>query len=277
MSDTVTTIGKSVIQHGHYNDRIYLMKLSFEDIPDIIPVLDGLARNNGYTKIFAKVVGLAINRFLKNGYVVEARIPKFYNGREDGYFLAKYLDPGRARLSGDPAIKSSLSTALKVACEARPRSLDPGYTFGLAEPSDADDIAGIYKKVFETYPFPVFDPSYILRTMQENFKYFCIREKGKPVAVSSSEMDIKLKNVEMTDFATLPEHRGKGLSTYLLGAMEDDMRKMSMKVAYTIARAVSGPMNCTFSRSGYRYGGTLINNTNICGSFESMNVWYKSL
>jgi hypothetical protein len=36
-------------------------------------------------------------------------------------------------------------------------------------------------------------------------------------------------------------------------------------------------MNITFAKLGYRYGGRLINNTNISGSIESMNVWYKSL
>jgi hypothetical protein len=37
------------------------------------------------------------------------------------------------------------------------------------------------------------------------------------------------------------------------------------------------PVNITFARAGYLYGETLLNNTNICGSFESMNVWYSKL
>lgn len=36
-------------------------------------------------------------------------------------------------------------------------------------------------------------------------------------------------------------------------------------------------MNVTFSKLNYNYGGTLINNTNISGDLESMNVWYKIL
>jgi hypothetical protein len=36
-------------------------------------------------------------------------------------------------------------------------------------------------------------------------------------------------------------------------------------------------MNITFARAGYRYAGTLVNNTQICGQLESMNVWYKPL
>jgi hypothetical protein len=35
-------------------------------------------------------------------------------------------------------------------------------------------------------------------------------------------------------------------------------------------------MNITFAKCGYIFGGTLINNTQISGSIESMNLWHKS-
>jgi hypothetical protein len=44
---------------------------------------------------------------------------------------------------------------------------------------------------------------------------------------------------------------------------------------FTIARARSTGMNVTFAKNGYSFAGTLINNTNISGRIESMNVWYK--
>jgi len=81
----------------------------------------------------------------------------------------------------------------------------------------------------------------------------------------------------MTDFATLPSHRGRGIATHLLGVMDTHAREAGVRVAYTIARACSFGMNITFGRRGYRYAGTLVNNTQIAGSIESMNVWYKLL
>jgi hypothetical protein len=48
-----------------------------------------------------------------------------------------------------------------------------------------------------------------------------------------------------------------------------------MKTLYTIARSHSAGMNITFAKKGYLFGGTLINNTDISGKIESMNVWYK--
>jgi len=79
----------------------------------------------------------------------------------------------------------------------------------------------------------------------------------------------------MTDFATLPDFRGRGLSTGILRAMEQEMKKEGILTLYTIARLNSPAINRTFLRLDYTYAGTLIRNTNIAGKIESMNVYYK--
>jgi putative beta-lysine N-acetyltransferase len=79
----------------------------------------------------------------------------------------------------------------------------------------------------------------------------------------------------MTDFATLPPHRKQGLARALLAHMDRCAADAGVRVSFTIARALSFGMNITFRRRGYRFGGTLINNTQIAGSLESMNVWYR--
>ena len=67
------------------------------------------------------------------------------------------------------------------------------------------------------------------------------------------------------------------MAVYLLDHMERAVRRKGIVCAYTIARALSYPINLTFSRSGYTFGGLLTNNTNISGQIESMTVWYKTL
>ncbi len=119
--------------------------------------------------------------------------------------------------------------------------------------------------------------------MDENFIYFGIQKNDEIVALSSSDICIDYQNAEMTDFATLPEYQGRGFALYLLYKMECEMIKRSIKVAYTISRAMSSGINIIFAKMGYKYGGTLYNNTNISvdkmtpRKFESMNVWYKYL
>jgi hypothetical protein len=95
MNDIILKIGNSVVQHGKYNDRIYLMKLSKNDCPDIINELDKMAWTEGYSKIFAKVPTSVKHGFADNGYIVEAQIPTFYCESEVVYFMGKYFTISR--------------------------------------------------------------------------------------------------------------------------------------------------------------------------------------
>ena len=138
-------------------------------------------------------------------------------------------------------------------------------------------MGSIYDEVFPTYPFPIGDPSYLRETMQSHVEYFGLEKDGNLVALSSAETDESASNVEMTDFATLRQWRNQGLALCLLSEMEQAMSEAKFSTAYTIARAISAGMNITFAKMGYQYGGRLINNTNISGTIESMNVWHKQL
>lgn len=277
MSDEIVKIGHTVVQKGPHNDRIYVMKLAPRDLPWIIDYLKDLATDHGYSKIFVKAPASALGNLLKKGYVIEAHVPRLFNGHEDGFFLARYLKEMRRHEPKGDRIQEVLSRALVIAGRYRHVSLTPGYTIITATHEDAADLAKLYRKVFVTYPFPIFEEGYLKKTMTENIRYFCVRKDDEIVAASSAEMDPALRNVEMTDFATHPDHRGRQLSANLLHKMEEEMLREGMKMAYTIARSLSYPVNSLFSRAGYAYGGTLVKNTNICGSFESMNVWYKRL
>ncbi|MCX9084830.1 MAG: putative beta-lysine N-acetyltransferase [Candidatus Methanoperedens sp.] len=281
VNDCVITIGKSILQHGKYNDRIYLMKLSKDDFPDIIDQLDHLAKEKGYSKIFAKVPEYANDDFIKNGYQVEAKIPGFFNGKEDVYFLGKYFSGSRKLDTRIAEINTILNVAGSKKSKKNFNVIDPalshGFNYKICDRSCVFQMADLYRKVFDTYPFPIFDPQYLLKTMDENFIYSSMWKNDTIVALSSCEMDVKAQNVEMTDFATLQEYQGKGLAIYLLNNMEKEMRKRKIKTAYTISRAVSYGINIIFVKMGYEYCGTLVNNTNISGNFESMNVWYKLL
>ncbi|MBT8506850.1 hypothetical protein AZH53_00195 [Methanomicrobiaceae archaeon CYW5] len=275
-TDTITTIGSSVIQHGRLNDRIYLMKLSREDASSLVPHLDDLASDRGYSKIFAKVPAFTVREFLAAGYRIEARVPGFFHGVEDGVFLGKYFHEDR-RDSADPEIGQVVADALAHAGDSGSKSSCPKWHITRAGPGDAKYLAALYGQVFETYPFPITDPRYIRETMADSVRYFIVEHEGTVIAASSAEMDPQAMNAEMTDLAVLPAYRGQGISSCLLRHMEGAMKEAGIRTAYTIARAAYPPVNLLFARAGYRFGGTLVNNTSICGSFESMNVWYKTL
>lgn len=279
-TDTIEQLAHSTIQHGKVNDRIYLMHLASLDFQNMPEKLVDLALSQGYSKIFAKLPASARPSFDKAGFVLEACIPGFYASENDGLFMSRFFNEQRMQ-----STTKQRNTEVLVCCRERQKGigiaskdLPDAYHLRQCTADDVQEMARLYAQVFPTYPFPIDQPQYLLDTMLSHVAYFGIwNAQGRLVALSSAEIDYKSLSAEMTDFATLSDERGKALATVLLKAMEDAMPSYKINMAYTIARAPSFGMNITFAQMGYIFGGQLINNTNIAGGFEDMNVWYKEL
>ena len=268
----------SVIQHGSFNNRIYLIKTGKKAAPKLAKELIELAGKNKYTKIFAKVPAGLSQDFINSGYVQEAHIPGLYNDEEDVLFLGYFLDSKRKIEKSKAKVEKVMKLARKkISRGAKSFDLPEDAILRACNKDDAERMSKIYEKVYMSYPFPIDDPEYIAETMEGDFDYFCIEKGNKMVALSSFELFKNSNSVEMTDFATLPDFRGNGYANMLLKEMETQTLKRNYKTAFTVARAVSVGMNITFAKNGYIYGGRLTNNTNISGNIESMNVWYKKL
>ena len=278
MGDQLEHYGKgTIIQHGKLNNRIYLIKLQNEDIPSVIDYCNDLALKKRYSKIFCKVPCWASPLFLSKGYFVEAHIPQFYNHAEDVFFMSKIMNSDRY-LNLELDKMAELSEMMKkTAASSIIKEPDKEYSLISLNEKHAFEMASVYKDVFKSYPFPIFDPDYIIETMKSHVDYFGILHNKRIIALSSAEKDVKGSNAEMTDFATLPDYRGKGLAIHLLKFMEKIMKKQKIYSLYTIARLNSLAMNKTFLRLNYKYAGILVKNTNISGTIESMVVYYKQL
>ena len=277
MFDKVIKFGNSTIQHGKHSDRIYLMKLDNADVNSIIEKLNELANDHKYGKIFTKVPKKHIKIFLNDGFKKEAEILKFYNGKNDCVFMSKFPVVKRRIIQSN--IKERLDDVLAVCKEKEQLKNEPKisdeFYYKILEYKDIKQLTELYKIVFASYPFPIYKEDYIKKTMDDNIIYFGIFHNGKLVSASSAEMDFSGQNVEMTDFATIPDYRGNNFAQFLLYQMEIEVVKKGIKTFFTIARGVSFGMNITFAKLGYKFGGTLVNNTNISGSIENMNIWYK--
>ncbi len=276
VNDKIETIANGTcIQHGRLNNRIYLMKLDSRDMPQVFTLVHQLAKEEKYSKIVCKIPKKYAPVFYANGFILEAQIPHFYNGNEDAFFVSKYLSSDRVlKIERD-----KLNAFSSILSKEQPRitAFNGDFTIRELTKDDVIKITDIYSAVFETYPFPIHEKEYVLQTMNENVRYFGAEKNGELAAVASSEMDVRNKNAEMTDFATYPKYAGNRLASALLKRMEQEMKKDGMKTLYTIARLKSIPMNLTFIRMNYNYSGTLIKNTNISGDIESVNVYYKQI
>ncbi len=275
--DQMEQYGDSLLQHGTENDRVYLMKLEQQDLPEILEYIDELVEENDYSKVFVKIPATRKSSFEQAGYHIEAKVPNFYDGAVDGLFMARYPQPERQDDPDAKVVTQVLRAAVDKA-ESAPVSDTAGSRFGqcrLAVPEDCTAMAELYQRVFRSYPFPIHDPQYLRQTMDDQVVYAGVWRQGKLVALASAEVDAAASHAEMTDFATDPECRGQGLAHLLLSQLEELMALAGIKTCYTIARATSFGMNITFAKSGYEFAGTLVRNTQISGGLESMNVWYK--
>ncbi len=275
--DTIELYQGSIIQHGKYNDRIYVIKVVGELSNAYPSDLIALAKQHNYSKIFAKIPERYSDIFIAAGFQQEARIPDFYSDGEASLFMGYFLQDARADESSLDRIEEILAAALAKRANKRRDDLKQGLSIRCCNQTDVPELANIYQQTFQSYPFPIHDPDYIRATMESHVAYFGIAANNRLVAVASAEMDKQESNVEMTDFATLPEWNGNGLAQILLSRMEEEMKHKGIRTAYTIARAMSAGVNTVFSKAGYQFGGRLKNNTNISGSIESMNVWHKKL
>lgn len=272
MTDTIETIAGSVVQHGRHNQRIYVMHCDTSQIDCLIPTIDHLAVEKSYGKIFAKIPATHWQPFKSAGYIKEAVIPGFFNGVTGGLFVAKFFSAHRQKTE-----ESTWASPLKAVATQPPITSMETASMKTCGPGEAVALADLYRQVFSSYAFPIDQPGYIEQMMRENTHYVAVYHQGTLAAAAALEIDVQSANCEMTDFATRPQFRGKGLAGKLLRQLEKKAGDLRIKTAYTIARADSAAMNSVFYKTGYQYAGRLVNNTQIGGRIRNMNVWYKRL
>lgn len=275
MCDILVTIHGSVVQHGKHNDRIYVMHLDSAGQDVLLLELEKLALQHDYRKVFAKIPATSWKSFQAAGFSKEAEIPLLFSGQRDCYFVGKFF-------GGKQHTEEDFSALREIIAEESPRQVKETERNGVTPVqrcsfTDAEELAIFYRDVFASYPFPIFEPTYLEKMMHEDVVYYCIRNRGKIVAAAATESTPGGRYAEMTDFATASDWRKQGLAATLLRRMECKLEEAGILTAFTIARAASNGMNMVFKRGGYHYSGLLVNNTQISGRIESMTVWYKRL
>jgi putative beta-lysine N-acetyltransferase len=261
----------------NYNRRLKVLDYEATDYRAMADRLAWLARENHYDKIFLKAHAHDWQKFLGLGYMLEGILKYFYRG-DNAYVLSRFgsID----RVTSPHLIEESLliETLLKDGPPDPPPPLPEGYSLVSATDEHIPALVTLYREVFSTYPSPLTHPDYIQQTMRRHVVYRAVIDpSGTLVSAASAEIDDKHSNAELTDCATFKTQRGKGLMYSLLGALEGDLRDRGIITGYTLARARSVGMNRVFYRLGYEYSGRLLNNCDIYGEFEDMNVWVKPL
>lgn len=260
----------------YYNRRLKVIGYEATDYSAMLQRLAYLAESNAFDKIYVKAGQDDFQKFLSHGYMMEGVLRYYFKGA-DSYVLSRFSSPERMH-SSDLLTEAELIENLIYKSEpGGARAIDPAFRIVRARPENIPELVVIYRSVFETYPSPLTNPDYIKSTMERNVLYYFVQAGDKAVAAASAEINRKHSNAEMTDCATVPEVQGQGLMQHLLTALEKDLEAQGIMTAYTLARGMSYGMNRAFFRLGYEFSGRLINNCDIFGQFEDMNIWVKRL
>jgi putative beta-lysine N-acetyltransferase len=260
-----------------YSQRIKIVDYQATDIEAMILKVRFLAEANGFDKIICMARQRDWQIFLRFGYVLEA-VLKYYRGGEDAFVVSKFRS--QERLTSHNLMEEILMIE-KVMAQRRaphePRPPPTGHEIRLAKRDDIPELIELYNSIFDTYPSPLIHPGYLETIFQKEAVFAVCTRAGEIVSAASAEKHPPLRAAELTDCATKTSARGLGLMSHLLALLESTIAQKGYICAYTMARSRSYGMNNVFYRLGYEFMGRLINNCDIYGDYEDMNIWVKDL
>jgi beta-lysine N6-acetyltransferase len=212
----------------------------------------------------------------ERGLQPEAVVDRYFRG-SDAHFYSKFYTLERKKndhwITEDHMIQSIYQLDPPI------DKLSPSKNYELKKANEncAEELAELYRQVFQIYPTPLHDPEYVKKTMEEGTIYYVFFLQGKIVSAASAEVNSFYKNAELTDCATLKEHRKYGLMKIILRELEGELKRQGIYCSYSIARSLSFGMNAVLFQLGYKYRGRLMNNCYIYDKLENMNMWVKNL
>lgn len=221
-------------------------------------------------KVWLWALPADVPEFLRCGFRIEGSL---FNGNYEEFSvsLAYYIIGARGH-SDKMQAENDIIHTVRTDSIHKSQCLPHEIELTILDESFAEQISQLLTQVFTSYPSPVEDPQYILTLIQDGNIFAGAFSQEKLISVAAAYPDPILNRCEMTDCATLEEYRGLSLSERLLWILEQEVQKLGSFVLYTLARAQSYGMNRVFHKLGYNYQGRLINNCDIAGSFEDMNI-----
>jgi len=259
-----------------YNQRIKILRYQAEDFHAMIMKIRWIAEANGFDKIICMAPRSDWQKFLRYGYVLEAVIKYYLNG-DDAYVMSKFRS--QERLSSGSLMEETLliENIMSAIDPSAPTELDPSLKIRMALPSDVQNLISLYQEIFETYPSPLIHASYFEAIFQKESIFALCEKDGQIIAAASAELSPRYQAAELTDCATRKSARGLGIMTHILRYLENELIKRKYICSYTMARARSYGMNNVFNRLNYEFLGRLVNNCDIYGAYEDMNIWVRDL
>ncbi len=259
-----------------YSNRIRCDHPSLEDVSDARELGEALleaAESQGRGRVVV-LADTSIEPGLRAaGFCREGLMPRFYRGETDCAVLGAYPDLGRAELA-NPDPVAEVQAMLE---HPRPGRKHTPVSTRRARVADAPQVAALLADTFEQYPTPSGDPDYLAEAIEDGCPFRIVEHEGEPVACASADLIREARTAELTDCATRPAFRGRGLMQFILEDLVDDLREMGYPTAFTLARAAIPGVNLAFARLGFELRGTMPQSCRIGEGIEDMNIWSRAV
>jgi putative beta-lysine N-acetyltransferase len=259
----------------YYNERLRIDDYRGNPV-QLVNWMEEEAVKNKFQKIIVKTRHEDLSFWIQQGYLYEGEFSSYFNGAS-AFAMCKYLNVERRNSSYWLDEDNILKGVVKLPQGTAQSPLPEKYTLRMADEGDVKSLSDLYGKVFEVYPTPMDDPDYVLKMIKSGTLFCVIEHEQKIISAASADVNSTYHNAEITDCATLPEHRKAGLMKHLVDQLENELFDRNIYCAYSIARALSFGMNAVFYQKGYMYKGRLANNCKIFDKYEDMNIWVKDL
>jgi len=263
------------------NERIRVLNYLAEDIKVFVNYLDTLANTCQAGKIIIYASKSDWQEFLSCGFRLEGMMKTYFQG-EPAYCMSRFLSPQRSyskyMVDEDLILNQVWQKGVKKFPDLGNSGNNSDCMIRNLRDEDIDTVMDIFGNVFPTYPSPVEKRSYFENLTGQDGNMMLIAEHKDEIAgIISADIDNKYLCAELTDCITLPEYRGRGIMGILIDSLEEALAEKNLICLYSLTRAGIPPINAVLYNRGYSFGGRLINNCDIGGRYEDMNIWEKNL
>jgi putative beta-lysine N-acetyltransferase len=214
--------------------------------------------------------------FINAGFNLEGKIHGYFKG-DDAFCMSYFISSDRKVCSNFAKKELLVKECLNKKNTYIHSKNNLGYLIRNANKNDVKEMAELFSTVFLSYPSPIYDEEYLKQTMNEKVLYKVAVYNGKIISIASADMNKENLNAEITDCATHPAYRCKGILSNIIYFLESDLKTKGFLSLYSLSRSINPSINFVLSKHNYNFAGRLVNNCNICGTFEDMNLWVKNI
>lgn len=270
-----TNIDHTKIYVDYTNKRVKIIDLENISVQNIKRIIHFSSKQH-LGKIICNSNLKCFEIFIEAGFHSEGKINGYFEGK-DAFCMSYFINSDRKICNNFTKKELLVKQCLDVKDTFIYGGKNSTYCIRNATENDIEEMVKLFSTVFSTYPSPVYDEEFLKETMKKKVLYKVAIYDGKIIGVASADMDKENLNAEITDCATYQDYRGKGILSNIIYSLELDLNKRGFITLYSLSRAINPSINFVLSKHNYKFAGRLVNNCNICGTFEDMNIWVKNI